>query len=181
MNVAYVRVSTVEQNEDRQMAALRGYNIDKWFVEKTSGKDTNRAEFQKMLDFVREGDCVFVEDFSRLTRNLKDLLETIELLDKKGVKFVSLKEQLDTSTNSGKLILQLIGAINEFERRNILERQREGIEIAKQRGVYKGRKPKELDSEVVELIKLKKLSVSEASRKCGCSRATIYNHLKNCL
>lgn len=83
------------------MAALQGYSIDKWFVEKTSGKDTNRAEFQKMLEFVRDGDCVFVEEFSRLTRNLKDLLETIERLDEKGVKFVSLKEQLDTSTNSG--------------------------------------------------------------------------------
>lgn len=179
MNVAYVRVSTVEQNEDRQMAALRGYSIDRWFVEKTSGKDTNRVEFRNMLDFVREGDCVFVEDFSRLTRNLKDLLETIERLDEKGVKFVSVKEQLDTSTNSGKLILQLIGAINEFERRNILERQREGIECAKSRGVYKGRKPKELDVEVVEMVRLKKISVAEAGRKCGCSRATIYNHLKN--
>lgn len=178
MNVAYVRVSTVEQNEDRQIAALRGYGIDRWFVEKTSGKDTNRVEFRSMLDFVREGDCVFVEDFSRLTRNLKDLLETIERLDEKGVKFVSVKEQLDTSTNSGKLILQLIGAINEFERRNILERQREGIECAKQRGVYKGRKPLELNFEVLELIKLKKISVAEAGRKCGCSRATIYNHLK---
>lgn len=179
MNVAYVRVSTVEQNEDRQIAALRGYGIDRWFVEKTSGKDTNRAEFRSMLDFVREGDCVFVEDFSRLTRNLKDLLETIERLDEKGVKFVSVKEQLDTSTNSGKLILQLIGAINEFERRNILERQREGIECAKARGVYKGRKPKELDIEIVEMVRLKKMSVAEAGRKCGCSRATIYNHLKN--
>lgn len=179
MNVAYVRVSTVEQNEDRQISALRGYNIDRWFVEKTSGKDTNRAEFQAMLNFVREGDCVFVEDFSRLTRNLKDLLETIEQLDEKGVKFVSVKEQLDTSTNSGKLILQLIGAINEFERRNILERQREGIECAKQRGVYKGRKPKELDVEIFEMIRQKKISIAEAGRKCGCSRATIYNHLKN--
>ena len=91
----------------------------------------------------------------------------------------SVKEQLDTSTNSGKLILQLIGAINEFERRNILERQREGIECAKQRGVYKGRKPKELDVEVFEMVRLKKISVAEAGRKCGCSRATIYNHLKN--
>lgn len=179
MNVAYVRVSTVEQNEERQIAALRGYGIDRWFVEKTSGKDTNRAEFRNMLGFVREGDCVFVEDFSRLTRNLKDLLETIERLDEKGVKFVSVKEQLDTSTNSGKLILQLIGAINEFERRNILERQREGIECAKQRGVYKGRKPKELDVEIIDMVRLKKISVAEAGRKCGCSRATIYNHLKN--
>lgn len=179
MNVAYVRVSTVEQNEERQIAALRSYGIDRWFVEKTSGKDTNRAEFRNMLGFVREGDCVFVEDFSRLTRNLKDLLETIERLDEKGVKFVSVKEQLDTSTNSGKLILQLIGAINEFERRNILERQREGIECARQRGVYKGRKPKELDEEIFEMVRLKKISVAEAGRKCGCSRATIYNHLKN--
>lgn len=179
MNVAYVRVSTVEQNEDRQIAALRDYGIDRWFVKKTSGKDTNRAEFRNMLGFVREGDCVFVEDFSRLTRNLKDLLETIERLGEKGVKFVSVKEQLDTSTNSGKLILQLIGAINEFERRNILERQRESIECAKAQGVYKGRKPKELDVEIVEMVRLKKMSVAEAGRKCGRSRATIYNHLKN--
>lgn len=178
MRVGYVRVSSLEQNEARQVVALKAYNIEKWFLEKASGKDTNRTEFQNMMNFVREGDTVYILDFSRLTRSVSDLLHTIEELDKKGVKLVSLKENLDTNSHNGKLLLTIIGAINEFERQNILERQREGIALAKSKGVYKGRKPKELSYEVLNLIKQNKISVSEASRRLGVSRATIYNHLK---
>lgn len=139
-NVAYVRVSTVEQNEDRQIEALKKHNIEKWFTEKVSGKDRNRPELQRMLEYVREGDTVYVHDFSRLARNTKDLLDIVENLNSRGVALVSNKENLDSSTPTGKLMLTMIGAIAEFERQNLLERQREGIAIAKRKGVYKGRK-----------------------------------------
>ena len=134
MNIAYVRVSTIEQNESRQVEGLKKYNIDKWFIEKCSGKDTNRPELQTMLDYAREGDTVYIHEFSRLARSTKDLLEIVEGLNKKGVQLVSNKENLDTSTPTGKLMLTFIGAIAEFERQQILERQREGIALAKAEG-----------------------------------------------
>jgi len=140
MNIAYVRVSTVEQNEARQIEALTSRNIDKWFNEKVSAKDTNRPQLQAMLEFAREGDSVYIHDFSRIARSTKDLLDIVEQLTTKGVHLVSNKENIDTGTPTGKLMLTMIGAINEFERTNLLERQREGIAIAKREGKYKGRK-----------------------------------------
>lgn len=140
MNLGYVRVSSADQHEERQVEALEKYGIEKWFKEKVSGKDMNREQLKAMLDYMREGDTVYVEDFSRLARSTKDLLEITEMMKKKGVKLVSLKENLDTGTPMGQLMLTMIGAIAEFERQNILERQAEGIAIAKKKGVYKGRK-----------------------------------------
>ena len=140
MKIAYVRVSSADQNEARQVEALKKYDIEKWFVQKVSGKDMNRPELQRLLEFAREGDTVYVKDFSRLARSTKDLLELVERFKEKNIHLVSLKENLDTSTATGKLMLTMIAAINEFERENILERQREGIALAKQRGAYKGRK-----------------------------------------
>ena len=140
MKVAYVRVSTAEQNEQRQIEALEKHNIEKWFTEKVSGKDTNRPELQAMLDYVREGDTVYIHDFSRLARSTKDLLDIVEQLTKKNVHLVSNKESIDTSTPQGKLMLTMIAAIYEFERTNMLERQKEGVAIAKKNGKYKGRK-----------------------------------------
>lgn len=140
MKIAYVRVSSADQNEARQVEALKKYDIEKWFVEKVSGKDMNRPELQRLLEFAREGDTVYVKDFSRLARSTKDLLELVERFKEKNIHLVSLKENLDTLTATGKLMLTMIAAINEFERENILERQREGIALAKQRGAYKGRK-----------------------------------------
>lgn len=140
MRIAYVRVSTVEQNEARQLEGLKKYGIDKWFTEKVSAKDTNRPQFQLMMDFAREGDTIYVHDFSRIARSTKDLLDIVEQLNSKGVHLVSNKENIDTSTPTGKLMLTMIGAINEFERTNMLERQREGIAIAVKEGKYKGRK-----------------------------------------
>lgn len=140
MNIAYVRVSTVEQNDSRQKEALAKYSIDKWFVEKVSAKDTNRPMFKEMLGFVREGDTIYIHDFSRIARSSKDLLDIVERLNKSGIHLVSNKENIDTNTPTGKLMLTMIGAINEFERTNLLERQREGILIAKREGKYKGRK-----------------------------------------
>ncbi|MDL2274157.1 recombinase family protein, partial [Oscillospiraceae bacterium OttesenSCG-928-G22] len=140
MKIAYVRVSTVEQNEARQIENLTKFGIDKWYKEKVSAKDTNRSQFQEMINFAREGDTIYIHDFSRIARSTKDLLDIVEQLTEKGVFLVSTKENIDTTTPTGKLMLTMIGAINEFERTNLLERQREGIAIAVQEGKYKGRK-----------------------------------------
>lgn len=140
MILGYVRVSTVEQNEGRQLETMKKYKVEKVFSEKVSGKDTNRIELKNILDFAREGDTIVVHDFSRLARSTKDLLEIVELLENKKVTLISAKENIDTSTATGKLMLTMIGAINEFERANMLERQREGIALAKEQGKYKGRK-----------------------------------------
>ena len=135
-NIAYVRVSTVEQNEARQREALKAFNIDKWFVE----KDAKRPILQEMLEYIREDDTVYVEEFSRLGRSTADLLATVQRIEDSGAKFVSLKENFDTKTPAGKLQMTMMAAIAEFERAMILERQREGIAIAKREGKYKGRK-----------------------------------------
>lgn len=127
MNIAYVRVSTVEQNEERQLEGLKKYNIEKWFNEKVSAKDTNRPKLKELLEFAREGDTVYIWDFSRLARSTKDLLDIVDIMNDKGINLISIKENLDTTTATGKLMLTMIGAINEFERANLLERQREGI------------------------------------------------------
>ena len=180
MIVGYVRVSTAEQNEARQVEALKQHNIEKWYIEKVSGKDTKREKLQLMLDFVREGDEVYVMDFSRLSRSVQDLLNIVDLLNSKKVKLVSLKENLDTSTATGKLMLTMIGAISEFERQNILERQREGIDIAKREGKYKGRKPLELDNfnEVYDSWKKRELTAVSASKILGINRGTFYRRVR---
>lgn len=108
MRVAYVRVSTAEQNEERQLEALEHFGIERWYTEKISGKNTNRPKLQEMLDFVREGDVVYVHDLSRLARSTKDLLSIVEQLDAKGVQLVSNKEAIDTQTAAGKLMLTMI-------------------------------------------------------------------------
>lgn len=154
MKVAYVRVSTIEQHEQRQIEALKQHGIEKWFMEKVSGKDTNRPQLKAMLDFVREGDTVYIHDFSRLARSTKDLLELVELLNQKKVTLVSNKENLDSGTATGKLMITMIAAINEFERENLLERQREGIAIAKEQGKFKGGQVKKIDDTLLmQLIK----------------------------
>ena len=175
--LAYIRVSTVEQNEERQVVALEKYNPDKVFTEKVSAKDTNRPELQKLLEFAREGDTIVVHDFSRLARSTRDLLDITERLTAKGVTLISNKENIDTSTASGKLMLTMIGAISEFERANLLERQREGISIAKEKGLYKGRKPVEIPEdrfvEVYNRYMKREISKVEMSKELGISRPTL--------
>lgn len=186
MNVAYVRVSTAEQNEARQIAELKKKDIDRWFMEKVSAKDTNRAKLNEMIDFVRDGDTVYVEDFSRLARSTKDLLDLVEKMQAKGVNFVSIKENFDTSTPTGKLMLTMIGAINEFERANLLERQKEGIAIAKEEGKYKGRARKEVkDFEIYyqKYMSREIKSKAELARILKVTLPTLYRmieeHLQN--
>lgn len=175
MNVAYVRVSTVEQNEARQIEGLKKHDIDKWFTEKISGKDTNRPQLQAMLEYVREGDTVYIHDLSRISRSTKDLLEIVELLQSKNVHLVSNKESLDTSTATGKLMLTMIGAINEFERVNLLERQKEGIAIAKAAGKYKGRKEVKIDSfeQYYQRYKNREFTKSGLAKELNISRPTL--------
>lgn len=177
MKIAYVRVSTVEQNDARQREALSKYDIEKWFCEKVSGKDTNRPQLQAMLDFAREGDTVYVHDFSRLARNTADLLQLVERMTAKGITLVSNKENIDTSTPAGKLMLTMIGAIAEFERENLLERQREGIAIAKAEGKYKGRKPIEPDSDefaaAFARYQRREINKVQFAQEMGVSRPTL--------
>lgn len=175
MNIAYVRVSTQEQNESRQIEALSNYKIDKWYTEKISGKNADRPQLQAMLDFAREGDTIFIHDFSRLARSTKDLLEIVELLKQKNITLVSHHENIDTSTPTGKLMLTMIAAINEFERNNLLERQAEGIEIAKRKGVYKGRKPVTVKDfpQQYERYQRREITKTGLAKELGISRPTL--------
>ncbi len=182
MNIAYVRVSTIEQNEARQLEGLKKYNIEKWFTEKISGKDINRPELKNLLDFVREGDTVYVHDFSRLARSTKDLLDIVDHLNNKKVHLVSSKENLDSSTPTGKLMLTMIAAINEFERTNLLERQREGIAEAKKKGVYKGRKavsiPDTMWNDLYGQYMSRQLTKKDFAKRLDISRPTLDKLLK---
>lgn len=183
MKVAYVRVSTAEQNEARQLEALEKFGIDKWYTEKVSGKNTNRPKLREMLDFVREGDTVYIHDFSRLARSTKDLLDIVELLNAKKVNLVSNKENLDSSTPTGKLMLTMIGAINEFERQNLLERQREGISIAVREGKYKGGQVKKIDDKAFEdcfeRYSKREITKVEFAKELNISRPTLDKLLKD--
>lgn len=180
MNIAYVRVSTEEQNEARQTEALSKYNIEKWFVEKVSAKDTHRPELQAMIDFARQGDTIYIHDFSRLARSTQDLLELVEKFKSKGIILISNKENIDTSTPTGKLMLTMIAAINEFERTNLLERQREGIAIAKRNGVYKGRKPKVIPNfkKYYKSYMMREINKVKFAEQKGVSRVTLDKLIK---
>lgn len=181
MLIAYVRVSSLEQNEARQLEALKPYNIEKVFIEKISGKNTDRPEFQKMMQFVRDGDVVYVTEWSRLSRNMNDLLNTIDELHEKGVKLISLKEgTADMSTPTGKLMMRIFAMLSEFERETIKERQAEGIAIAKAEGKYKGRKEKVLDNEemVIKAWIAGEITATKASELLHCTRGTVYNKRK---
>ena len=180
MRIAYVRVSTVEQNEARQTENLKQYGIDKWFTEKVSAKDANRPELKKMIEFAREGDTIYIHDFSRIARSTKDLLDIAEQLTAKGIFLVSTKENIDTNTPTGKLMLTMIGAINEFERTNLLERQREGIAIAVKEGKYKGRKEVKVDDFAAHYARYKGREVNKAqlAAELNVSRPTLDKLIK---
>lgn len=181
-HIGYVRVSTAEQHEDRQKAALEKYNIDRWFCEKVSGKNIqDRPELKALLDYVREGDTVYVEDFSRLARSTQDLLSIVKQLHQKKAQLVSAKEQFDTTTPTGEMMLTMIAAINQFERQTILERQAEGIAIAKKRGIYKGRKRikiKEFEKYYKEYKNREIPTKTALAKRLGVSRPTLDRLIK---
>lgn len=134
MKIGYIRVSTQEQNTMRQEVLMQELGVDEVYIDRLSGKNTDRPELKKMMDYVRKGDTVIVESISRFARNTRDLLVLIEKLTEKGVEFVSRKEAIDTTTPTGKFMLTVFGAVAELEREYILQRQREGIAIAKAQG-----------------------------------------------
>jgi len=183
MRVAYVRVSTVDQNEARQREALNKHGIEKWFIEKVSAKDTNRDKLKAMLDFVREGDTVYIHDFSRLARSTRDLLDITDTLQNKGVHLVSDKENIDTSTPAGKLMLTMIAAIAQFERENLLERQREGIAIAKREGKYRGGQVKRIDEQLFQTAyqayRSREITKKELAARLSISRPTLDKFLRD--
>ncbi len=182
--IGYVRVSTVEQNEARQLKALDDFGkpMHRIFVDKCSGKNTDRPQFQEMLAFVQAGDVIVVSEYSRFARSTVDLLQTVDKLQKMGVSVISLKEQLDTTTKMGKFMLTILASVAELERETILERQHEGIEIAKAQGKYKGRKAREIDVDVFrhecELWRAGKQTAQETAEKTGYKRAMFYRKVK---
>lgn len=178
--IGYVRVSSLEQNTDRQ---LEGVALDRTFTDRASGKDTSRPQLAEMLSFVREGDTVVVHSMDRLARNLDDLRSTVRLLTDKGVRVQFVKEQLTfvgDDTAMSNLLLSVMGAFAEFERALIRDRQREGIELAKKRGAYRGRKPALGPDQVEQLVARFRAGAAKAAlaREFGVSRETVYQYLR---
>ena len=178
--IGYIRVSTQEQNTIRQELLMETMGVDEVYIDRMSGKNTNRPELQKMMEYVRRGDTVIVESISRFARNTRDLLELVERLTAKGVEFVSKKEAIDTTTPTGKFMLTVFGAVAELEREYILQRQREGIAIAKANGVYRGRKPVQRPefNQVVALWRSGELTAAEAMRRLDMKSSTFYRRVK---
>jgi DNA invertase Pin-like site-specific DNA recombinase len=177
--VGYTRVSSVDQNDARQ---LDGVKVDKTYTDKASGKDTKRPQLQAALDHLREGDTLIVHSMDRLARNLDDLRKLVLDLTKKGVKVQFIKENLTfTGEDSpmANLLLSMLGAVAQFERELIKERQREGIAIAKKEGVYKGRKHSLSAERAADLRKRAKAGEAKAglAREFGISRAALYVYL----
>lgn len=179
MKIGYVRVSTKEQNTARQEELMKILGADKIYIDRMSGKDTERPALQDMMKFAREGDSVIVESISRFARNTKDLLELTEELNNKHVQFISQKENIDTNTPAGKFMLTIFGAVAELEREYIRQRQREGIEIAKEQGKYKGRPEKQLDNFDGIYVQWKQgeITATSASKQLGVSRSTFYRKI----
>lgn len=180
IKIGYIRVSTTDQNTARQEVLMAELGVEKVFIDRISGKNTDRPELKRMMAFVRHGDTVVVESISRFARNTKDLLELVEQLTAKGVEFVSKKEAIDTTTPTGKFMLTIFGAVAELEREYILQRQAEGIAIAKEQGVYKGRKPivrPEFEN-VVSLWRQGSITAVEAMKRLNMKPSTFYRKVK---
>ena len=181
MKIGYIRISTADQNTARQELLMEQLGVDEVYIDRMSGKNTNRPELQKMMEYVRRGDTVIVESISRFARNTRDLLELVEKLSAKGVEFVSKKEAIDTTTPTGKFMLTVFGAVAELEREYILQRQREGIAIAKDNGVYKGRKP--IQPPELEKVRVKwrrgKITAAGAMRQMGGEQEYVLSEGKN--
>lgn len=182
MKVGYRRVSTLDQNTARQ---LEGVPLDKIFTDHASGKDTARPQLQAALEWTREGDRLVVHSMDRLCRNLGDLRQTVESLTSRGVEVEFVKEGMVFSgddTPMAKFMLNIMGSFAELERAMILERQREGVALAKKAGRYKGRSPaiRSANGKRAEFEKMlsEKLSVAEIARRLNVSRQTIYSELK---
>jgi len=180
LKIGYIRVSTLEQNTIRQEVMMKDLGVDELYIDKASGKSRDRPELRKMLEYVRKGDTVIVESISRFARNTKDLLELVEQLTAKGVEFVSKKEAIDTTTPTGKFMLTVFGAVAELEREYILQRQREGIDIAKAQGKYTGRKAVVHPNfeKVTAQWRNGRLTATQAMQRLGMSKPTFYRKVR---
>lgn len=179
--IGYVRVSSIDQNPERQ---LENVQLDRIFTDKASGRDTQRPQLEALLTFAREGDVVVVHSMDRLARNLEDLRQIVKTLTGRGVRVEFIKESLTFTGDDSpmaNLLLNVMGSFAEFERSLIRERQKEGIALAKQRGVYRGRKPALSDEQIVELKGLVRTGIpkTKVARDFGITRETVYQYLKN--
>ena len=180
MKIGYIRISSDDQNTARQEVLMQELGVDQIFIDRISGKNLERPELKRMMTFVRQGDAVIVESISRFARNTRDLLDLVDQLTRKGVEFVSKKEAIDTTTPSGKFMLTIFGAVAELERDYLLQRQREGIEVAKTKGVYTGRKPvvhADFDA-VVRKWHAGQITAVEAMKRLNMKPSTFYRKVK---
>lgn len=182
MKIGYIRISTEEQKIERQKTLLESVNPEKIFIDVCSGKTLERPQLKSMLSFIREGDVVIVESYSRLARSLIDLIKIVDIIKNKGAEFYSIKENSDTSTAAGKLIFNIFGALYEFERECLLERQKEGIAEAKKAGKYRGRKPKGINLDLFNRLysewKQGQITAVYFMEKICLSPATFYRKIK---
>jgi DNA invertase Pin-like site-specific DNA recombinase len=175
----YARVSTESQNLDRQIDALEKYGVNQIYNEKMTGTKRDRPELNKMIDRMTEGDTVVIESLSRIGRSTKDLIELMELFQQKGVNLISLKENIDTTTSTGKLVFAIFSAIAQFERDVIADRTKEGLKAARARGRVGGR-PKvdsDLTKKAVKLYHTGQYSLKEIEEMTGVKRSTVYRNV----
>ena len=180
--IGYIRVSTEHQETARQQEIMCDYQVDRIFSEKLSGANTDRPQLHAMLDYVREGDTLYIESISRLGRSTRDLLNIIDTLTDKGVSLISHKENIDTDSPMGKFMLTVFVALSQLEREQLKQRQREGIEIAKAQGKYTGRKPIPTDWVKFEQLygewKAKQITGRDFMRKMGITANTFYRRVR---
>ena len=180
--IGYIRVSTEHQETARQQEIMGNYKVDRIFPEKLSGANTDRPQLRDMLDYVREGDTLYVESISRLGRSTKDLLNIIDTLNDKGVTLISHKEKIDTDTPTGKFMLTVFAALSQLEREQLKQRQREGIEIAKAQGKYTGRKPLPTDwtrfGQLYGKWRAKNITGRDFMRRMDMSANTFYRRVR---
>lgn len=180
MFVGYARVSTQDQNPALQLDALKALGCEKVFVEKASGAQRERPEMKAALDYMRAGDTLVVWKLDRLARSVKQLIETVEMLEGQGIGFRSLTEAIDTTTAGGKLVFHIFGALAEFERSIIRERTRAGLDAAKARGRRGGRPPKLTEKDLTAaraMLAEASITVEDVAKRLGVSPATLYRHL----
>lgn len=179
--IGYIRVSSIGQETARQDQLMHELGVEKVFSEKISGKTTDRSELQKMLQYVREDDILYVESISRLSRSIRDLLKIVDTLQNKGVKLVSCKESLDTGTPQGRFVLSIFAALAELEREQTLQRQKEGIEIAKAAGVYKWKQFQRIDEDQFQKLyrkwQDKEITAAEFGRRTGLPPSSLYRRI----
>ena len=183
MKYGYVRVSTKEQNLARQLEQMKNIGIpdDCIFQEKKSGKNLQREEFKRLLDRVREGDCITVTEISRLGRNMRDIVNVLYDLESRGVNIISIKEQIDTSTAMGKILFNIAGILAEIERESILDRQKQGIELAKRDGRMTGRPKCECKEfeKVYRQYEEGKIDLEQVLKLLDCSSSTFYRRVRD--